>query len=184
MLEKAVEFAKEAHKGQLRKGNNIPYIVHPLEVCGIVSLMTGDEEVRCAAILHDTVEDTYATLRDIEDNFGKKVAYLVGKESEDKSRTWIERKLHTVKYLKNESIEVKMITLGDKLSNIRESYRNFLTDGDNFLLRFNEKNKIKQAMYYFGMLDALSDLKDSGFYKEYKGLCNIVYGDVKEKIYK
>ena len=182
MIEKAVKFAIKAHEGQFRKGSTIPYIIHPLEVCTIVSLMTEDMDVRIAALLHDTVEDTAVTIEEIEKEFGAKVATLVGKESEDKSKSWNERKMHTIEHLKSESIEVKMIALGDKLSNIRTSARDYLSLGDEFLLRFNEKDKVRQGRYYFGLLEALKDLENSGFYKEYEKLVNFVFGDVKEKI--
>ena len=167
MIEKAVKFAIKAHEGQFRKGSTIPYIIHPLEVCTIVSLMTEDMDVR---------------REEIEKELGAKVATLVGKESEDKSKSWIERKMHTIEHLKSESIEVKMIALGDKLSNIRTSARDYLSLGDEFLLRFNEKDKVRQGRYYFGLLEALKDLENSGFYKEYENLVNFVFGDVKEKI--
>ena len=144
--------------------------------------MTGDIEVRCAALLHDTVEDTAVTVEDIEKNFGKRVAALVGRESEDKSKPWLERKIHTIKHLKNECIEVKMIALGDKLSNIRASARDFLAVGDDFLLKFHEKDKQKQGMYYFGILDSLRELENSEFYREYEKLCNFVFGDMRDKI--
>ena len=84
--------------------------------------------------------------------------------------------------MKDESIEVKIIALADKLSNIRSSARDYLSLGDDFLSRFNEKDKVKQAMYYYGILDALKDLKDNDFYKEYEKLCDFVFGDVKEKV--
>ena len=90
--------------------------------------------------------------------------------------------MHTLKTLKDESIEVKIIALGDKLSNIRNSARDYLILGNDFLLRFNEKDKVKQAMYYYGILEALKDLEDNEFYKEYEKLCDFVFGDVKEKI--
>ena len=54
MLDDAIEFATKAHEGQFRKGTRRPYIVHPIEVMDIVSTMTKDEEVICAAVLHDT----------------------------------------------------------------------------------------------------------------------------------
>ena len=55
MINEAIEFAAKAHEGQLRKGTKKPYIVHPIEVSEIVSAMTDDEEVICAAVLHDTI---------------------------------------------------------------------------------------------------------------------------------
>lgn len=57
VIEKAIMFATQAHEGQVRKGTDRPYIVHPLEVGRIVASMTEDEEIISAAILHDTIED-------------------------------------------------------------------------------------------------------------------------------
>ena len=61
MVEKAVAFATKSNEGTFRKGTKIPYIVHPLETAVIVALMVTDEELICAALLHDVVEDTGVT---------------------------------------------------------------------------------------------------------------------------
>ena len=73
----AIEYAKKAHEGQTRKGSDVPYIEHPLEVADIVKTMTDDEAVWAAAVLHDTVEDTPASYESIKALFGKEVAELV-----------------------------------------------------------------------------------------------------------
>ena len=65
MINEAIEFAAKAHEGQLRKGTKKPYIVHPIEVSEIVSAMTDDEEVICAAVLHDTIEDCRGITKDV-----------------------------------------------------------------------------------------------------------------------
>ena len=83
---KALEFAKEAHKGTVRKTSDTPYITHPIEVAESVAQMSSDEDVIIAALLHDVVEDTAYTLEDISKMFGDKVAALVAEESEDKRR--------------------------------------------------------------------------------------------------
>ena len=57
MVNQAINFAVDAHRGQMRKGTALPYIVHPLEVLSIVSHMTDDPEILAAAVLHDTVAD-------------------------------------------------------------------------------------------------------------------------------
>lgn len=69
MINEAIEFAAKAHEGQLRKGTKKPYIVHPIEVSEIVSAMTDDEEVICAAVLHDTIEDCRGLQRRFEAPF-------------------------------------------------------------------------------------------------------------------
>ena len=106
MIDKAIAFATKAHEGQLRKGTNLPYILHPMEVGMIVSRMTDDNEVIAAAVLHDTVEDCDGvSLEMIREEFGEKVARIVTAESEDKAKSWMERKAHTIDFLKNETMK-------------------------------------------------------------------------------
>ncbi len=80
LIEKARVFATAAHgaAAQLRKYTNEPYIVHPREVAGIVSLHGGSEAQIAAAWLHDVVEDTGVTIETIREEFGTEVAELVG----------------------------------------------------------------------------------------------------------
>ena len=75
-VQKAVEMAKKAHEGQLRKTGE-PYIVHPLAVKKILEEWGMDEDTVIAGILHDTVEDTSLTLEEIKQEFGEPVAFLV-----------------------------------------------------------------------------------------------------------
>ena len=53
VLEQAIVFAVEVHKGMVRKGERSPYILHPMEVASIASTMTKDKEIMAAAALHD-----------------------------------------------------------------------------------------------------------------------------------
>ena len=66
---------------------------------------------------------------------------MVQEESEDKERTWRERKASTIEHLKQASREVKLLTLGDKLSNMRSTARDYMVIGDEIWQRFNEKNR-------------------------------------------
>lgn len=75
-LESAIDFAREKHLGQKRKSGE-PYVSHPLEVAGILCEWGMDIDSVIAGVLHDTVEDTDTTLRDIENLFGRDVAFLV-----------------------------------------------------------------------------------------------------------
>lgn len=65
LFEKALVFAMEKHHGAKRKASDIPFILHPMEVAVIASTMSEDEVLLAAALLHDTVEDTDATLSSI-----------------------------------------------------------------------------------------------------------------------
>ena len=118
-LNKAITFATERHSGQVRKSTTIPYILHPLEVLQILYSMRADTDLLIAGVLHDTVEDTDTTLDEIREIFGDDVAELVASNSEDKSKTWDERKQHTITELAKADNRVKMLVLADKLSNIR-----------------------------------------------------------------
>lgn len=80
LVERAKKFATAAHAaiGQTRKYTFEPYIVHPAEVVSIVASVPHTDEMLAAAWLHDTVEDTGATIDEIRAAFGEEVAELVG----------------------------------------------------------------------------------------------------------
>nr|WP_275848219.1 RelA/SpoT family protein [Sulfurimonas sp. SAG-AH-194-I05] len=75
-LLEALEYSKEAHKTQFRKSGE-PYIIHPILVASIVAVITNDEDMAIAALLHDVVEDTPISIHEILDIFGEEVAHLV-----------------------------------------------------------------------------------------------------------
>src|SRR5574339_664940 len=73
---RAYEFAKHAHREQYRKSGE-PYIIHPIQVAGILADLEMDPETVAAGFLHDVVEDTHVTLDDLRDAFNDEVAMLV-----------------------------------------------------------------------------------------------------------
>lgn len=178
MIDKAIEFATKAHEGQFRKGTKRPYIVHPIEVGDIVSTMTKDEEVISAAVLHDTIEDCEGvTQRILAQEFSERVAYMVARESEDKSRTWMERKRATIEYIRTAPREVQMIGLADKLSNMRDIDRDYPVAGEELWNRFRMKDKATIGWYYKGVRDALNDgFKGVPAYEEYCRLIRKNFG--------
>jgi (p)ppGpp synthase/HD superfamily hydrolase len=76
-IQRAIEFAADAHKDQKRKYSGRPYIEHPLAVARMVGRFNHDNDMIIAALLHDTVEDTPVTLIDIQREFSPGVAALV-----------------------------------------------------------------------------------------------------------
>ena len=177
-LNRAIIFATERHAGQARKGTDTPYIVHPLETMLILSNMQADLNVQIAGLLHDTVEDTDTILEEIAALFGDDVASLVGHHSEDKSKSWAERKTTAIMALKQADERIKMLVLADKLSNMRSIARDYATLGDGVWERFNAP-KEKQAWYYNGILDALGDMQQytetTDAYKELTDLYKDVF---------
>ncbi|MCI8829766.1 MAG: bifunctional (p)ppGpp synthetase/guanosine-3',5'-bis(diphosphate) 3'-pyrophosphohydrolase [Lachnospiraceae bacterium] len=176
MVRKAALFAAKAHEGAVRKGSNIPYITHPMETAVIVSMMTDDKEVIAAALLHDVIEDAGVSEDELREQFGDRVAWLVAKESEDKSRTWEERKATTIKKLETAERDSKILALGDKLSNLRCTARDYMHIGDKVWERFHQKDPKMQCWYYTGVLKQLGDLANFPAYQEYTLLCDFVFG--------
>ncbi len=117
----------------------IPYIVHPLAVASLLIRVGSPEPLVIAALLHDVVEDTPLTIREIRARFGPEVAELVSALSEpDKKASWEDRKTHTIEYLENKAnADVLMVALADKLDNIRAIREGLETDGEMFWARFN-----------------------------------------------
>src|SRR3989304_10193525 len=76
IIEKAYIFSASVHQGQVRLSGE-PYLTPPLEVAGLLTDMKMDAATIATGLLHDTVEDTWASLKEIEEAFGKDVAFLV-----------------------------------------------------------------------------------------------------------
>lgn len=177
MVNKAIIFATKAHAGQFRKATRTPYILHPLECGVIVSQMTNDEEMIAAAFLHDTVEDCGVSIETIRQEFGDRVAAFVSAESEDKSKTWMERKQSTIDHLQTASKEECIVVLGDKLSNIRSLQRDYQICGEELWQRFNQKDKAKIGWYYQSVGEELQCLSEYKEYQEYMSLIREVFGE-------
>lgn len=183
LLDEAIQFAVKAHSGQLRKGSARPYILHPLETMNILNSMNADTNLLIAGVLHDTIEDTAATADEILEQFGFDVATLVSAHSEDKSKTWQERKTAAIAEAANSEPRLQMLILADKVSNLRSMARDFRELGDKLWERFNAP-KEKQSWYYFGLKEALAsmqyDKNASQIYWEMAALYKELFEDVED----
>ena len=182
MLTNAIAYAVEMHKGGLRKGTNIPYIVHPLEVMHILYEMGADKKLMAAGVLHDTVEDTEATLDEIKELFGEEVADLVASHTEkDKSLPWRERKEIALAHLAKASEREQMLVLADKISNIEAMARDYEKIGDKLWERFNQ-GKEQQEWYYGEAMEALSALENNrelmNFYHRFRSSFDYIFNSL------
>lgn len=182
MVDKAIRFATEAHRGTERRGKGFPYILHPLEAMTIVATLTNAPDLLAAAVLHDTIEDTEVTCADIRREFGEHVAQLVVLETDErttpqgKTLTWQERKQRDMDSLRTASREVKIVALGDKLSNMRAIARDYRMKGDQLWNIFHVKDKATHAWRYKGLRDALSELSGTSAFEEFDRLVEEVFG--------
>ena len=184
VIVKAITFAAKKHKGMVRKKTDIPYIVHPMEATAIAATMTSDPNVIAAAVLHDVIEDTGTSLEELSKKFNETICRLVAQESEKKGpkgtekETWKQRKQETIDSLGDEdNLNVKIIALADKLSNIRAIHRDLNNPeiGETLWSRFNQKDPKMQGWYYYSMIGALKDLEQFDAWKEYKRLVEEVF---------
>jgi len=157
---RAVDYARVLHI-ERRKGTEIPYMAHLL---GVASLVMGEaghvafpvtEEMVIAALLHDAAEDHggEARLKDIEYNFGAKVARMVeglsdslAEGAEDK-QPWLERKTTYLARLCDEGAEVQLISAADKLHNARAILDDYRVIGTEIWKRF--KRGRGEQLWYF-----------------------------------
>ncbi len=119
----AIAFAAEKHRNQRRKDAEAsPYINHPIALANVLANEAGidDERVLIAAILHDTVEDTETTVKELVKRFGQEVADIVLEVTDDKSLAKDERKRLQVTHARSISRRAKLVKLADKICNVRD----------------------------------------------------------------
>ena len=183
LLDRAIIFAVNAHRNTERRGKGFPYIVHPMEAVEIVATITPDQELLAAAALHDTVEDTDVTVEDIRREFGDRIANLVHAESDQftegvsEEDSWHDRKQAAIDRLRNAPHDAKIVAMGDKLSNMRAIWRDYMTKGDDLWNIFHVKDKASHEWHYRGLADSLSELAGTFAYKEFVALINQVFGN-------
>lgn len=124
LINKAYVYGTKMHGVQLRESGD-PYFSHPLEVAGILTELKLDTSSVICALLHDTIEDTHATIKDIEKNFGKEVAKLVDGVSKLKkfeNRNDYSKAAENFRKLivaSSSDLRVLLIKLADRLHNMR-----------------------------------------------------------------
>ena len=183
LVSEAIAFSTKAHDGMRRRKNNVPYILHPMEVGAIVGTMTDKQEVIAASVLHDVVEDAGITMEEIEEKFGPRVKELVASETENKreelppEETWFVRKEESLEKLRTtDDIEILMLWIGDKLSNIRAIYRDFLVEGNALWNKFHQSDINVQAWYYRSIMKYTERLSHTLAWIEYKTLVEKIFG--------
>lgn len=142
----ALKVASRAHRDQMRKGTDIPYISHPVAVAMIVSGYTTDEDTIVASILHDILEDVEPTVyseTDMRNDFGDEVVKIVKDVSEDKTagepeKSWIERKKGYLAHLDSlEDEKPLIVSTADKIHNLTDILEEYERIGDSIWQKFN-----------------------------------------------
>ena len=121
LVDQAIAFALRAHAGQERKGQpGVPYAVHPLHVGFLLSRHGFEPHVVAAGVLHDVVEDSGASFADLARDFGEATAAIVAEVSEEKAKSWEQRKQHTIDAIATMSRGAHAVTAADKVHNLAD----------------------------------------------------------------
>lgn len=159
LIPRADAFAERAHAGQVRKVTHNPYIDHPRTVAELVSSVADDEHAICAALLHDTVEDTEVTIDEIEAEFGTAISELVEALSEDKSITpYTSRKRHHLEKVAAAGTDACLVFAADKLANAMNFRDDYVREGEAIEQHFNAPldTKIPHMREEVDMLQSLA----------------------------
>jgi (p)ppGpp synthase/HD superfamily hydrolase len=155
-LTHAFRYAAELHATQLRKGTPVPYISHLMGVAAIVLEHGGNETQVIAALLHDAIEDQPrggATRQEIREQFGPEVLAIVedctDADTEPKP-PWRGRKERYLARLPLASRDAKLVSLADKVHNVRTILRDFTQIGDELWKRF--KGAKDGTLWYYRTL--------------------------------
>lgn len=119
----ALAFAAEKHRDQRRKDVDAsPYINHPIAVANVLISEGGitDHIVLCAAILHDTIEDTDTSHAELAQHFGSEIADIVAELTDDKTLDKQLRKARQIEHAVYVSPRAKLVKIADKICNLRD----------------------------------------------------------------
>ncbi len=175
-IQKAINIATREHRHQKRKSNGIPYIVHPFSVAWLLAEQTKDEDIICAGLLHDVLEDTadYG-VDDMLRDFDEKVTQIVKDVTEDKSLSWRERKEKYIKNFETSSQESLLVAVADKIHNLTAIRDQILETGENpFGVEFKSFDESK--WFYESVYDVMERrLENKIFLNEFKEIMEKVF---------
>jgi (p)ppGpp synthase/HD superfamily hydrolase len=155
LFQRALAFALDWHGEQTRKGSDIPYVSHLLQVAGLVLENGGDWEQAAAAMVHDSVEDVRGVhLGTIERAFGPRVARIVGDctdtlpgDTPESKSPWIERKRGYLDRLAAAGADSLLVAACDKRHNLSAIIADFRVQGPQTFERFNAPAE-QQLQFY------------------------------------
>lgn len=158
LLDQALCLSALAHRDQVRKGSDVPYVIHPVHAAVLLIRHDFPEEAVLAAVLHDVVEDTAVTLAELEARFGATVARLVDQVSEvkrqgEKKLPWRVRKEEQLARLEGAEPLAAAVKTADALHNCHAMLKDLETHGSKLWGRF--RGSAEDQLWYYSSLVAL-----------------------------
>ncbi|HHX58572.1 MAG TPA: HD domain-containing protein [Candidatus Moranbacteria bacterium] len=171
LLEKAVLVSVEAHKDQIRKGDDSPYIAHPFMVALKLAKYHFSDTVIAAALVHDVLEDTEFSEEKLKEELGEEVLEIVRIVTNDDSLPWEEKKRRYVESVRAGSEGAKAVALADKIHNLESLLLAHSKQGPELWKRFN-RGKDKKIWFEEEVLKMLKETWDHPLIEEYERLLN------------
>lgn len=145
-LDKAFVLALEWHKGDKRKVDGTPYILHPVAVARELAKHGFSDEVIAAGYCHDLLEETDCSKEKIAQVCGDKVLEIVEAVTNDDTLEWEEKKLKYIESVRNGPVEAKAVCVCDKIHNLRSLIKSYQRLGPSLWEKFN-RGKDKKLWY-------------------------------------
>jgi (p)ppGpp synthase/HD superfamily hydrolase len=155
----ALALAARAHRAQVRKGTDLPYIAHAVHVSVILIRHGFGEDMAIAGLLHDVVEDTNVPIERIATEFGDEVARLVAAVTESKTAggaelPWEQRKAEKLERLATSGPDVAALKAADAIHNARSITADLLSEGPAVWRRF-KRGPQESIAYYHALRDGV-----------------------------
>ena len=148
-IKRAIQFAARKHHGQLRReAEPLPYVTHLFSTALLVAEDGSSDDVVCAALLHDTIEDTGTTPDELAYAFTDYVAQLALHVTEDRTLPWKERKQKYLDHLETAPLDAVRIATADKIDNIESKLEAYAREGDALLARW--ARPVEEYLWYHG----------------------------------
>lgn len=175
IIQKAAVLAWKWHKDMTRKGDDSPYIIHPIMVATILAKNGFSDETVAAGYCHDLLEDTKCTENEIHEACGEKVLEIVKAVTNDPElsdkKDWEKKKLLYIESVRNGSVEAKAVSCADKIHNLQSTLEAYPKQGPSFWNKFN-RGREKKEWYEEEVLKMLRETWDHPMIKEYEVLLN------------
>jgi (p)ppGpp synthase/HD superfamily hydrolase len=143
IIEKAVRISVMAHKNQIRKVDNLPYIIHPFMVALKLASYNFPEIVIAAALTHDVLEDTDFGEDRLRNELGDEVLEIVKAVTNDHSLPWEEKKKKYLETVRKGSEDVKAVAVADKIHNLESLLLAYKEYGPRVWKKFNASKEQK-----------------------------------------
>jgi len=169
IIEKAVRVSVAAHKDQTRKGDDLPYIIHPFMVAIKLAKYNFPDTVIAAALTHDVLEDTEFPEDKLMDELGDEVLEIIKAVTNDDSLPWEEKKSKYVETVRNGSDGAKAVAVADKIHNLESLLIAYEAQGSELWKKFN-RGKEQKLWFEIEVLKMLKETWQHRLIEEYEKL--------------